>query len=56
MGLFEKLMKRMAEYYARECGGSTGSGKLWTPNTLRLLWEGRKWARILPTEARKERR
>jgi putative transposase len=21
MGLFEKLMKRMAEYYARECGG-----------------------------------
>ena len=21
MGVFEKLMKRMAEYYARECGG-----------------------------------
>jgi putative transposase len=21
MGLFEKLMKRMAQYYARECGG-----------------------------------
>jgi putative transposase len=21
MGIFEKLMKRMAEYYARECGG-----------------------------------
>jgi putative transposase len=21
MGLFAKLMKRMAEYYARECGG-----------------------------------
>ena len=21
MGIFEKLMKRMAQYYARECGG-----------------------------------
>jgi hypothetical protein len=27
MGIFEKLMKRMAEYYARECGGIVWKGQ-----------------------------
>jgi transposase len=46
MGLFEKLMRRMAEYYARERGGIGWGGRRWTPSTPRLLWEARKWARI----------
>jgi hypothetical protein len=45
MGLFEKLMNWMVEYYAKENGGSLGSGKRWIPRTLQLLWEARKRAR-----------
>jgi hypothetical protein len=49
MGLFEKLMKRMAEYYAREHGAI---GRKWqamdSKSTPRLLWEARKWATIPP--------
>jgi transposase len=57
MGVFEKLMKRMAQYYAREHGGIGWKWQaLWTPNTLGLLWEGRKRAKTPPTEASQERR
>jgi putative transposase len=38
MGLFEKLLKWMAFYYAKERGGiSLGGGKRWTPSTQRPL-------------------
>jgi hypothetical protein len=50
MGLFEKLMKRMVEYYALgSAGASAGGGKRWIPRVPLPLWEARKWATIPPT-------
>jgi hypothetical protein len=57
MGLFEKLMKWMAEHYARERAvGSLGSGKRWIPRTLLLHSEARKQARTPPIGASGARR
>lgn len=39
MGIFAKLMKRMAEYYAKERRGVGWEWQArWTPSTLRPLW------------------
>jgi len=46
MGLFKMLMKRMVDYYAKECAaGWAGDGRRWIPRTLLLLWEASKRAR-----------
>jgi transposase len=57
MGIFQKLMKWMAQYYAKESAvGSLGSGKRWIPRTLQLHLEARKRAKIPQIEASGGRR
>jgi putative transposase len=56
MGLFEKLLKWMAEYYAKERGGIGWRWQAMDSKTLPLLWEVRKWATIPPTGASGVRR
>jgi len=56
-GIFEKLMRRMAQYYSRESAAeSVGGGRRWIPSTVRHLWEARGRARTPPTEESQERR
>ena len=54
MGIFEKLMKRMAEYYARECGGIGWDGRRWTPSTPPAPLGGQKTGKN-PTDRGKVR-
>jgi hypothetical protein len=59
MGIFEKLMKKMAEYYAKERGGISWKWQAMDskiPRTLPLHLEARKRARTPPIEASGVRR
>ena len=57
MGVFEKLMKKMAEYYARECSGISWKWQAMdSKHSAAPLWEGRKRATTPPTEASQELR
>jgi len=42
MGVFEKLMKRMAEYYARECGGIGCGWQAMDSKHCAAPWGGQK--------------
>jgi transposase len=56
MGLFEKLMKRMAEYYTRERGGIGWRWQAMDSKHSASLWEARGRARTPPTGESSERR
>ena len=51
MGIFEKLMKKMAQYYARESGaGSAGDGKRWDSKSSAAPLGGEKTGKKNPTD------